>query len=78
MMIVTGEIIGAFVDDAGEAFANFVRMRVGEVFDFFTRLGGRGAVGSGGFFVVVGKIGCHWCIRKLILTIYLIVNFIIS
>jgi hypothetical protein len=32
----TGEVIGAFVNNAGEALANLVRMRVREVFDFFT------------------------------------------
>ena len=60
----TGEVIGAFVDNAGEALADFVRMSVREVFDFFTRLGAGGTVGSGWFFVVVGEIRSHPCIRK--------------
>ncbi len=74
----TGEVIGAFVNNAGEALANLVRMRVREVFDFFTWLGVGRTVGSGRFFVVVGEIRSHPCIRKLILTIYLIDNFIFS
>lgn len=32
----TGEVIGAFVDNAGEALTDLVRMRVREVFNFFT------------------------------------------
>lgn len=55
----TGEVVGAFVDNAGEALTDLVRMRVREVFNFFTWLGAGGTVGSGGFFVVVGEIRSH-------------------
>lgn len=55
---ITGEIIGAFVDNGWESFSDFVVVAVGEVFDFFTGVSGD-AEGRDGFFVVVGEVGGH-------------------